>query len=550
MLRYLLEKKELLKISDEISESISSIFDASVFRKYSQLKQSDQIILLTVYSDGVEIEKSSSKQGWPIWIKVHNIKSSEEDKIFLYSNFYGDCKPELTFYLKSLVDELNFLFINGIFIEKLNSKVYPMVVCCLFDMPAKSFFLNHIGHTGYFSCTICLIKGEYSKEFRKIIFGQLNDPLRDFDVYHEILRNECLPHLGLNGKSDLSNIIYLNIFKSSPIDAMHTLIGGLSKQLFGCMLNLKNSFSHLPKDSQNVLHRRLMKFGATSDFKRFPRDLNVQSQWKTNEYFHIVVYQSPIVFKDLLNDNVYHHWLALVYVITKLFSGPLNNEQLTSIENIIELIFKDVDNLYGESQFTLNCHAFTHSSTNFRDLGPMEGYNAFIFESMKGMLKDFVHSPSGVNHQIADRYATFFFSHLTKSYRKSEEWKLSKSKNKIKKDEKTITTLKSEKSKSSNYFIATNDGSYYLINKFCVINEVDHFAGVKFRVEKFKFSYKRINLYLEYILKCELTDILEYLPIAKIDRKVHFVKEFKKLSSKVEYERKGYLIDIKFKYHN
>lgn len=37
--------------------------------------------------------------------------------------------------------------------------------------------------------------------------------------------------------------------------------------------------------------------------------------------------------------------------------------------------------IYGQSQLTPNRHASSHASTNFCDFGPMEGYNAFIFQA-------------------------------------------------------------------------------------------------------------------------------------------------------------------------
>lgn len=180
----------------------------------------------------------------------------------------------------------------------------------------------------------------------------------------------------------------------------------------------------------------------------------------------------------------------------------------------------------------------------------MEEYNAFIFEHMNGILKELVHSPSAINHQIANNYATIFLSNLNKSYDESSEWKLSKNKTKIKRDSKTITTLNSESSKTTNYFVVTKDKSYYLIQNFLIMNETECFLGTKFKVEKFRFNYKNFNLSLDHILHCELTDCQEYIEITQIERKVHFVREFKKSSSQTEYERKCHFVDIRFKYHN
>lgn len=48
---------------------------------------------------------------------------------------------------------------NGIFLyEKLYNIKIIQILC---DAPAKSFILNVKGHNGYFSCTKCIIEGEY-----------------------------------------------------------------------------------------------------------------------------------------------------------------------------------------------------------------------------------------------------------------------------------------------------------------------------------------------------------------------------------------------------
>lgn len=66
---------------------------------------------------------------------------------------------------------------------------------------------------------------------------------------------------------------------------MYTLIGGFCKQLFEYMINSRNLSCSISKECQNVLHRRLRTFDETSDFKRFPRDLNELSNWKKNDHY-------------------------------------------------------------------------------------------------------------------------------------------------------------------------------------------------------------------------------------------------------------------------
>ena len=160
-LRLLLESKKLIeRTSQEESDLISTIFDGSVYKEYQNLKRNKSIIILTAFSDGVSISKSSKFNVWPIFIKLNDLSCSQEQKTFLYANYYGESKPDINFFLRDLISSLNRMFNEGIYINKLQTTVYPMLIVSIFDTPARSHFLNHVSHNGYFGCTICTIEGE------------------------------------------------------------------------------------------------------------------------------------------------------------------------------------------------------------------------------------------------------------------------------------------------------------------------------------------------------------------------------------------------------
>ena len=84
--------------SPNFEHFISSIFDGEIYKQYRELKENKQIVLISLFSDGVPLNNCSSTELYPIFIKVHNLNCEEEKKIFLYSNFYGDGKPEIDFF--------------------------------------------------------------------------------------------------------------------------------------------------------------------------------------------------------------------------------------------------------------------------------------------------------------------------------------------------------------------------------------------------------------------------------------------------------------------
>lgn len=56
---------------------------------------------------------------------------------------------------------------------------------------------------------------------------------------------------------------------------------------------------YINSKSRNVLHRELNRFGATSDFKSFSRELNELS-YRNTEYFQFIFNKSPVVLKDVM----------------------------------------------------------------------------------------------------------------------------------------------------------------------------------------------------------------------------------------------------------
>lgn len=234
-LNIILNEKPIVNEISSNEHSISSIFDGDIYKDYLNLKE-DRIIIISLYSDGVKISKSkrSSKKIWPIFFKIHDLDCPESEKVFLLSSFYGE--PDPNFYLENIINELNSLFKDGIFIRSLGITVYPLLILSLFDYPAKCLFLNHKSHTGYFGCTTCDIKGEYLHH-RMLFKLNPNTNLRDFKELEQILLTKSLPYKGVKGKNAFINLEYFDFYSCTPVDPMHSDVGGVGKRLIECMLS-------------------------------------------------------------------------------------------------------------------------------------------------------------------------------------------------------------------------------------------------------------------------------------------------------------------------
>lgn len=82
-------------------------------------KLNQLLVSIQLFGDGVSYTDTNYLELWPVFIKLNELKSSENDKVFLYGCFIGNNKPDPEFYLSELINELNSLYEYGLNIPKL-----------------------------------------------------------------------------------------------------------------------------------------------------------------------------------------------------------------------------------------------------------------------------------------------------------------------------------------------------------------------------------------------------------------------------------------------
>ena len=565
-LRPLLEHKELSeKTADEETEIIRSVFDGEIFQQYQRNKPNpaDRLLLITLFSDGVQVSRSSKSEVWPIYLKVNDLNCAEEEKTFLNACFYGASKPDPGFFLDGLLDSLTKLSSEGFFVQKLGFRVYPMLAINVFDTPARSLFLQHVSHTGFFACTICKIRG-VRKCSCQLFKPQATVELRDRQTYEEALEYE-LPHNGVSGVCPFVRLPYYPIYRAEPPDVMHAVMGGLCKKMFLAMFrsDYRDRPCFMKKKTRETLSRRIGNFGRHSEFKRLPRDLNSVEFWKTNEYFQWFFYIAPIALKSLASTECYNHYMLLVYIVSSLWAD-VPRQNLPLLEQLIGLFLSDLERIYDEFLYVINSHLISHLALTVRNCGPLNQINAFFFEHLNFKIKKYVKSKFSLNDQIRTDSIVQFHLNLCKlrntqpspqalgPYHQANV----KYFKKIQIKKVQFTSLEFEKKKKcADYFVKTTDGKFYLVTKFYESESIVYFEGLKIAKQgNLKFSYKlndhRHSLELDYIHRVEITNSSCSFPISFISSKLHFVPKFKDNHSGFEYRQKGFLIENKHACHN
>lgn len=182
------------------------------------LKCNNEHIYLLLNIDGHPLAKSSDASLWPILIS-----NTMQNDVYIVGAYFGHKKPkDSNAFLQPLVDELIYVINEGYFHNNNVIKISLFALIC--DVPAKSFVLCTKDHTGFHSCTKCIIKGEYIKGRicfpNRKLYPLRTDELFTINAYKDFQM----------GYSILNTIPGFLPISGTPLDYMHLICLGVVKK--------------------------------------------------------------------------------------------------------------------------------------------------------------------------------------------------------------------------------------------------------------------------------------------------------------------------------
>jgi len=132
-----------------INETLSNLCN-----KQNVVIKFNEEIILAANIDGLPLSKSTNSSFWPILCTVKSIDKIN-NKVFMVALYHGNVKPNANEFLTDFVNECIELSKNGIYINSIKCHFKLSMLTC--EIPAKSYVLAIKGHSGYFSCTKCVI---------------------------------------------------------------------------------------------------------------------------------------------------------------------------------------------------------------------------------------------------------------------------------------------------------------------------------------------------------------------------------------------------------
>ena len=491
--------------------------------------------------------------------------------------------PIVTLHLEDFVEEVNFLFEHGIFVERYQKIIYPVITLNLFDLVGRHLFLyGSFFNSLIYGCLRCLALGvscETHKGHSHIFLPNETADLRDLRLHRGINRlienGESTPILGVCDVSPLSKIKDQNYLISTSIEPMH-LFCRIIKKILQAFLQERNYTCFVKKELKKVAEKRIKRFSRHTYNTILKRPLDKleeipKNKWKSNQFLQFFLYAFPVIFKNILDKNVYLHCIIFIYIISNLWSKLEEDLDLNYIERLIDFYLILIEQFYRLSSYTPNHHQLKHIVEHYKNHSKFSLNNGFLFEHLNGVINNQPKSPYGVLEQISEK-SEMSFARNAKSASIKNKSRIFKTNNKedkitsIYNDYFTLTSKRC-KNKSKDYFIMTHDHRFYIVLNFFKENNCIFFKGQELKIDSnfqcnLDFSDLDLDTYddfidihfnelnLDYMFNVQKVSQTVNLNVNNIKEKILYCPKFKDNTDKFEDKSKGLVIRNIIEFHN
>lgn len=566
-INYYLEKylSEILSYMDSMKEDrtfITDIYSASVFKSISSSDcfDDDRILSLTVCTDGAQIY-NSKHNFYPIFVKLNFLPPKirfKPENILIVGLYYGKEKPDFHKIFFPFADELQKLRNKKILVlyNNLLIKFIPIVMFCTCDMVARSMMMCLKGHSGYFSCPLCLHSGKNvmgkKKSYVRYIKENNSSEMRNhknFLVSAKLAKNTKRVIDGINGVTCMLYFENFDVVNSFNTDYMHGAFLGVMKHILDIWLGkkkTKNGITYISTKDREILDNRIISLKPLSNITRRPQTILDRSFYKASEYKNLLLFYLPFALQGVIQNKYIENLLKFSAGIYFLSKNQINSEDIETSNKLLNDFASEFENLYEQDAVTLNLHILRHYSHVVKHGGPLWTQSMFCFEKCIGYSEKSVNAPVDGIEQIASNYCLKQNNIMKKDKDKQcEETKMKGAKrimlpynqaqiliqneilpiknkflisNTVKINEHMYNSLRNENPNCMDYFIETKNGKigciefyigfdnsiYFLLNIYEIIQVKYHLNVVRSTnmLEVHKLSeIKEQKLYLKYAMK-------------------------------------------------
>lgn len=386
--RTLLKSASEFVVSDTAGGQFVYLGISDSVKQYISKTTVPDSISLQFNIDGIPLYKSSSLQFWPILGAVCNT-----NYVFAVAVYCAKHKPDnLDEYFEQFILEVNKLQVEGLQVGGRRIKINIGAFIC--DAPARAFICGIKGHTGYYACGKCEVKGK--REDQRTVYIKTSATLRTDESFRSQSQsghhNVITPLLQLN----------FDIIACFPFEYMHLVCLGVTRKLLHLWTSgPRCSFRLSQREIESIsVDLELHQNTFTTEFARKPRSLKELDRWKATELRSFLLYVGPVVLRKILAEPLYKHFLTLHAAIRLLCVPHQNKDYINYAEELLVYFVKEFKVHYGRKYMSYNIHGLIHLANDVRVHGHLDNFSAFKFENFLGFTKRLVRSPKQPIKQV------------------------------------------------------------------------------------------------------------------------------------------------------
>lgn len=377
------------------------------------LRCKNNMLSIMINSDGLSLKKSGSNSVWPIQI-ICNFLPQElryrMENIITVAFYYNQPKPDMLKFFTPFCEEIEALETKGFVFR--NEVFRPAITHAVFDLPAKAAFQQTMQYNGYFECGYCMHRGENFEGVIRYPTTEQTICYREnktfISVMRKILQNPKYNSVHENGIKGISPAIafaFFDMVKSFGLDYMHSVCICVLKTLHEFWFNpSKKHNSCIKKKSQVLFNRRIRSIKPCRFISRLPRSFDFRKLFKASEFRNNLLFYLPVGLQGFLEKKYLDHFNLLSSSIYKLLSTSISEQDISEVENNLNLFVRQYEEFYGIENMTMNVHLLSHITFCVRNLGPLWAQSMFAFESNNATFSRYVRGHTDVLSQISTKY--------------------------------------------------------------------------------------------------------------------------------------------------
>lgn len=353
--------------------------------------------------DGLPLFKSSAYQVWPILCQFGYFKP------FVVGLYGGKIKPCASELLADFAEELK-TFKQP---EEILGKVFNIslfAITC--DAPGRALLKGTVEHSGYYACERCNLTG-FSVHGR-IVYDKCQETVTNRNnadlkagLYSQ-KDNDVRCHL--HTRTPLFDVEDLDMIQDFALDYMHLVNLGVMRRMlyyykgtYARIFNGRLSTPYLKEISRLLAN---LNGKLPSDFVRQTRSLEDVNRWKATELRTFLLYVGIVVLKDILNPQMYKHFLSLSLAIRMLCeeNNVIRKTYLSHAQKLLEYFVSNAHEHFGETFCVYNVHCLLHITDDVEHFqSSLDEISCFQFENFLQQLKRLVRGKQNPLVELAKR---------------------------------------------------------------------------------------------------------------------------------------------------